>query len=301
MNNPFKNASYRTVETLDVKRITEQYINEFQMDVKYKFENINEIEIRECSLSGLRYYYPNTTEGDKNFYRKLLKIGDYSRLWEFDHEYTFNKIEANSNVLEIGCGSGQFLKKLKLKNIDAEGIELNDDMVDICLRNNLKVSNELLSSYKLKNKARFNVICVFQVLEHIYHVQEFMEDILYCLKEGGKIFISTPNNHPYYAKYHKLETLNLPPHHMTLWNLAAFRGLSSLLNLELISHCYSIPTSLKGDIYYHSLQSKKEGGFFAKFKFFGLIYSAIIVCIKRSGEKENQGNFIIVELNSKIK
>ena len=79
---------------------------------------------------------------------------------------------------------------------------------------------------------------MFQVLEHIYDVKEFLEHALQVLKKGGKLVIGVPNNEPYFLGYDKYCTLNLPPHHMGLWNIKVFEKFAPIFGLKIISVSY---------------------------------------------------------------
>jgi SAM-dependent methyltransferase len=82
------------------------------------------------------------------------------------------------------------------------------------------------------------VVCSFQVLEHIYDVKSFLEASLHVLKPKGKLIIGVPNNEPYFLGYDKYATLNLPPHHMGLWNKSVFEKVAPLFNLKIIDVQY---------------------------------------------------------------
>ena len=78
------------------------------------------------------------------------------------------------------------------------------------------------------------------VLEHIYDVKSFLEASLKVLKPEGKIIIGVPNSEPYFLGYDKYCTLNLPPHHMGLWNKKVFDKLAALFNLKILKTKYDI-------------------------------------------------------------
>lgn len=71
-------------------------------------------------------------------------------------------------VLDIGCGRGEFLSLLKDNNIGANGIDLNEDMVLYCQKNNLDVSQDNALTYlqSLENKSLDGVFSA-QVVEHL--------------------------------------------------------------------------------------------------------------------------------------
>ena len=52
----------------------------------------------------------------------------------------------------------------------------------------------MLDELKKKTDQRFDVICAFQVLEHISNPREFLEDIISLLRPSGKILLAVPNS-----------------------------------------------------------------------------------------------------------
>jgi hypothetical protein len=73
------------------------------------------------------------------------------------------------------------------------------------------------------------------------------------LKKVGKLVIGVPNNEPYFQGYDKYCTLNLPPHHMGLWNKQVFEKAAPLFNLKLLQVAYDV----KGKITTHAYLKAK--------------------------------------------
>ncbi len=94
-------------------------------------------------------------------------------------------------ILEIGCGSGGNLDFLS-KYGDLSAIELNDDA-----RIHAKSKNICKVAYgKLPNDIpfdeKFDIICLFDVLEHIEEDDLSLQTIYKYLKKGGKVIITVP-------------------------------------------------------------------------------------------------------------
>ena len=51
-------------------------------------------------------------------------------------------------------------------------------------------------------------------------------------------------------RHDKFSTLNLPPHHMGLWNKEIFQNLVKIFPIEIIEVKYSKPQSIRGDAYF---------------------------------------------------
>ena len=78
---------------------------------------------------------------------------------------------------------------------------------------------------------RYDVVCAFQVLEHVEHPKQFFHACVRTLKPGGTLLIAVPAQDSFLAIAPNLP-LNMPPHHITRWtdraliNLARSEGFS---------------------------------------------------------------------------
>ncbi len=223
------------VETFNSQEIKSLYYKEIGLDVARFFTNTPEFYVYQCNSSKFRFYSPDSLSGDGAFYAELQKkFGDgYYRPWKWEHSITFKVLKEGFKILEVGCGTGHFLSHLKEKNYSTSGIELNQKAVEVAQSKGLDVQNILIEDFSKHNIEKFDVVCSFQVLEHINDVKSYIENCLLCLKKGGKLIIGVPNNNPYLYKYDKFHVLNLPPHHSGLWDKNAFQKLDQYFDFEL--------------------------------------------------------------------
>lgn len=236
------------------KDIVRLYKDQVNYDVSRYFNGVDQVRVYECMDTGYRFYYPFSVEGDAQFYEDLQRLnasggGDYYRHWEYDHRFAYEHINAGDTVLEIGCGTGSFLQKLKEKTDNAHGLELNRNAVKQCREKGLNVYGELVQVHAETRKEYYDVVCAFQVLEHVTAVKEFLDACLAVLKPGGKLIFGVPNNEPYYQRWDKYATFNLPPHHLGLWSPKAFQSLERFFPIKLITRTYDVPGRWKSDAY----------------------------------------------------
>jgi 2-polyprenyl-3-methyl-5-hydroxy-6-metoxy-1,4-benzoquinol methylase len=106
------------------------------------------------------------------------------------------------SVLEIGCGQGIFLKQLE------DNTNWKTDGVDISFQalNSSFVSKSRLYYYDILEKKeifkeKYDIVFLFDVLEHIENTQEFLEDCLYYLRPGGLFFINVPALQSMHSRY----------------------------------------------------------------------------------------------------
>jgi SAM-dependent methyltransferase len=294
---PITGGPVSVVDRVSTKNIVSLYGLNEGVDVKHYFEGVDQVLICSCKETGYRFYWPQSIIGDESFYKSLSSIEDYTRSWSFDHQFAFEKISENDTVLDIGCGSGDFLLQSKIhKTENVRGLELNPYMVEKCIEKGLNVSNESLSTHKVLNKGKYDIVCALQVLEHIYDVKSFIHDILYILKPGGRIILSTPNNEPYYMNYSKYETKNLPPHHIGLWNKESYMGLSDFFHLQIKDLMYCRPPSFKGNVYFKTNQLMNYKISWRNPLFYFTMAYAILFCGIRRIYKKYNGTYIAVEL-----
>lgn len=218
--------------TIPSKSIIEKYKNVFGIDVSIFFSGINEIGVYKCTQTNYRFYYPLNIGGDGNFYKSLESFEWYYMPWKWEHSKALSVLNKNDNILEVGSGGLGFLEKIHSLGFEIAGLELNPLSLEKAAEKNLKVFDDPIQNHALKYPNYYDVVCSFQVLEHIADVHSFIEAQLDCLKKGGKIIVSVPNNNSF-IRYSNGGILNLPPHHMGLWDSESLKSLTKIFNIEL--------------------------------------------------------------------
>lgn len=97
-----------------------------------------------------------------------------------------------NKLLDIGCGSGQFLYEMKELGIDVQGVEPSDFNEKENKKYRLKIKKANLIDAKY-NKESFDLITLNHVLEHLDNPHETLNEINKILKKDGKLIIAVPN------------------------------------------------------------------------------------------------------------
>lgn len=98
------------------------------------------------------------------------------------------KYNFQSNMIDIGCGTGEILLLLK-DNYDIEGIDISEKAVEICKQQGLQATEtDIYHTAKKYN----SVICL-DVLEHIEDDLNFLRQIKHILNREGKLLLLVPS------------------------------------------------------------------------------------------------------------
>lgn len=130
-------------------------------------------------------YFSGDEYADYKADKKVIQRNFSSRL------STVRKFSAGgAKLLEIGCAYGFFLE-LADKYYDASGIDITVPGIEHA-KNDLKL-NVTLGDFLEANfeENSFDVVCLFDCIEHLIRPDLFIQKISKILKPGGHIFITT--------------------------------------------------------------------------------------------------------------
>lgn len=238
INSPITNSgNTQRVDSINVAEIIDAYrkIGVGNGHLEKYLAGKEKIDICECLDTGYRFYYPLDIFGDNEFYAYLQKQRKYYADWRWEHEFAYKQIKNNQKVLEIGCGTGNFLKRIsEEKNTACVGLEMNTQALNEAENKGLEVFNQTIQQHAMENNEKYDVVCFFQVLEHVYETGDFLKNSLKCLKRGGLFIVGVPNNNPYLFRHDRLHALNLPPHHAGLWDISSLRRLPRFFDMRML-------------------------------------------------------------------
>ncbi len=287
-------------DTVSREDIINAYRDNLEIEVGEYLNQIESIKILRCLDTNYLFYYPFNVCGDEYFYDRL-KIqlpakynAPYYSAWKWEYGVCLDFIKPSDKVYEIGCGFGDFILKLKENGTAAvSGTELNHDSVNAAIYKGLEVEYITVQNKAKLCKDAFDVVCTFQVLEHIAEVKSFLDASIHILKPGGRLMIAVPFNDPYLFKHDKMNTLNLPPHHMGLWGEAAFKNLIKFFPIELEELIIEkLPNSGYDFEQYYTIN--KDVNFSPKMPFKKLYDKLYYKWLKRNHLKKNGKNIIAI-------
>lgn len=218
----------RTVRTSDIKKIY-SFIG---IDVGAEFGAVEEIGLAECACCGLQFFLP-CLSGSPFYYKQLQQKPWYYPSEKSEFSFARRYITTTDSVLEIGCGKGAFADHIECR--EYVGLEYTETSVLMARANGLNVLGESINSYASRLAQPHDVVCFFQVLEHIPQVGVFLEASLSCLRPGGLLILSVPSADSF-LNLSLNNILNLPPHHVTRWTQRTLFSLADRFKLSIVSH-----------------------------------------------------------------
>lgn len=161
------------------------------------------VECKECRMirlyprpdpEELRRFYPASTQADEapGFWKKLLR-----RFLFRDHvrfvRSALDDVPGDGPVLDVGCGTGLFLRELNLAQRRLVGLDFSVDTAATAWGSNAvpAVCGALPSAPF--PPGTFAAITMFQVLEHLYDPSVYVEAAAQLLCPGGRLIIQVPN------------------------------------------------------------------------------------------------------------
>ncbi|MFC1613112.1 methyltransferase domain-containing protein [Patescibacteria group bacterium] len=266
IRSPITNSNNVILEKdISADLIMKKYKEGADIDISRFFKGIKKIYIYKCLDTGYRFYYPLNLEGDDEFYKKLQKYPWYYMDWKWEYEKAYNLIKFGEKILEIGCGKGDFINKLrKKKNNEVCGLEFNMEAIKKSQEKGLYVIKETIQEYAKNNKGKYDVVCSFQVMEHIAKIGDAIRDSLAVLKKGGKLIITVPNNDSFIKK-DKIGILNMPPHHVGLWGEKSLKNLDRFFNLKLQNIYFEPLQDYHYRYYYNTVFGQRIDEIFGKY------------------------------------
>lgn len=216
-------------ESINTQQLAALYSKRAATQVE-RFFTTPSIEMLECNSCGLKFYWPQAV-GDGRFYDDLQRVPGYYLEEKPEFMEAAHYISKEDDVLEIGSGAGIFTRFIQCKSYT--GLEFSEDAIHKAAAQGININNESLEQHAATHAQQYDVVCYFQVLEHVQHPHSFIADSLKCLKPGGRLLIAVPNEDSFIRDAVNFY-LNMPPHHASRWTHRALNRLADIFSLETI-------------------------------------------------------------------
>jgi len=250
-----------------------------------------EFSIRQCSSCNFRFTSPIPSED---------RIGDYYQSEDYishsdskkglmnkvyhvvrkrairKKEKLISTVNGDKVLLDIGCGTGDFLKFCNDKGWSCSGLEPDEGARKICQSKGVAVQD--IHELHQIGDGTVSVVTMWHVLEHVYHLDRDLKKICGILNDYGKLIIAVPNCSSYDAKKYGefWAAYDLPIH---LYHFQPC-DVVTLANKHGMKVEKILP--MKYDAYYVSMLSEKYKG--------GNIFKALLTGAKSNIKANSKNN-----------
>jgi len=239
--------------------LIDQWKVHYDIDIKSELKGHTKIYLYQCNETKLKFFHPPNIAGSSKLYEELQKLPWYYMENKWEYHEALKNLNRSDKVLELGCGTGAFLKLGMEVGLDIIGAEFNETALINAKKKGYNVVAADLNKLTDLYFESMNAVCSFQVLEHVNNPKDFIQMSIDLLRKQGKLIICTPNNESY-IKYHTGLLLNIPPHHMLHWSKESFIELQKLfpIKLQKVSFDYLADYHIDNYIHTYDLLFKKH-------------------------------------------
>jgi len=185
------------------------------------------------SPAGL-YFFDAGEPGGAAFYRKLY--ADF-RAYDFFARHAAARadfaagaalIRPGDRVLDVGGGDGAFADRVP--GTDYTALDLHAAPRP----GGPRVVAQTPEQHALDHPGAYDVVCGFQVIEHVTDPLGMAAAMVRCLRPGGLLVLAMPR---FGSSLNRIPNmlLNLPPHHLSWWTDAAGEALVAALGLDPVT------------------------------------------------------------------
>ncbi|MEK7665104.1 MAG: class I SAM-dependent methyltransferase [Patescibacteria group bacterium] len=249
----------------------------------YKLKE-GDFSLYQCKKCQAQFYDPFLKIKGKNYQEKnSYEINEAIKPKIF-RKYHKKFLERNksfkpgANVLDLGCGTGEFLNELKKRGCNVFGADFDQNAVFYAKKYfNLKnvYAEPFEEFFNRKNLPKFDFIFMFEVLQYIDNPKDIAEKIKQAMGNKGKLVLSAPSRKRALAN---MDIFDYPSRCLTKWD----KG--SILNLFL-------KQGFKASYITYVEQLKILIGAINSKARFGLVSKAI-----NMSKKNKSGNFLNIKL-----
>ncbi|MCM8781905.1 MAG: class I SAM-dependent methyltransferase [Candidatus Omnitrophica bacterium] len=211
--------------------------NEIKFIVSDAFINLTGeiVKCKECSFvySGSQL----SNEAYQIYYNHKYKYSNYSFYSVFSEirknhyirvlNRINSKIDFNEKrLLDLGCGNGILLEIAKSLGFEVVGVDLSEEAIKMCKSDIDKIYCCDLNHIDTLNLGKFDVITLFDVLDHVKNPNRIVELVYAHLKIGGLCYIEVNNINSFYAKLMRHHNPHLQPYeHQSYFSVKTLKKL----------------------------------------------------------------------------
>lgn len=195
-------------------------------------------------------------------------------------------------LLDIGCATGNILVLARAHGWNAVGLEISDWSAEQARSKGFTVHSVTLEQSGIVDDS-FDVITMFDVLEHVPDPVGTLREVLRVLKPGGQLILQTPNVGGVDVRFvHGIDSIVLQPHaHLVLFTKRTLRMALEQSGFVVRSMSFSPMFGYFGTLFRRSI----------KFVLFRLNYSVFGLSVRRFFAQPDQADLPAFTFNDDIR
>ncbi len=214
-----------------------RFVRDFSKDA-------NKYSLYQCLVCHVQFWLPiRATKHnwyEENNYYRIRDLGEtkISRGYHKEFLKKYKSFPKNTRILDLGCGSGEFIAELEKMGCDVWGVDFDREGVKLAkkqfgLENVYALPFE--EFFKKQDLPKFDIVTFFEVIEHLEDPLSFLLNIEGLLKPEGKFVLSTPFRE---RMLPNLNAWDFPPHHFTRWNQLSLSNIFSKVGFKISDFSY---------------------------------------------------------------
>ena len=201
-----------------------------------------------CGACGLEFAHPMKSWTHKHYPGEQHELG-------YDHELALAELAKMPpmRLLEIGCADGQFLERASLLGHETTGIDFSaEDILSARKRGVNAHVADIAEVRKMRSSTgKFDLIALFQVIEHLRDPGKIFGEILEIAEPGAVVMVGCPSPLRYSRVYNHRERIgrsdfwDYPPQHLLRWTPQSLVSFLERFNFQTEKIAYE-PLSIPG-------------------------------------------------------
>ena len=178
-----------------------------KFQLKYQKEKFAVVVCTQCDFHFIPPYYrkrieysnyknSSVTEAIRNG-NNWLKVQRHKLRFKFVSQFV-----KQGKLFDLGAGWGHFMLAAKELGYDVYGVEISEEPYKYCV-NDLKLPVDHIDFFKLDDAKKFDVITMWDVLEHINKADVFLKKCHNLTVDNGYLILQVPQIDSYFAKKQK--------------------------------------------------------------------------------------------------
>ena len=194
------------------------YMDAFPVDTSDVYSHVGYVETQETN------YLENVDYRKKRFAMERLDIV----------QRHLKRPATSVHLLDVGCGTGWFLEVARDRGYVVSGVEIGRELAQFTSKK-LGVTIHTVSLTGLPSSEKFDVITLFDVLEHVSDPRALLKSIRDHLNPGGIALLFTPNlDSVGITLLRELSSLIMPAEHLFYFTPASLRRLIEETPLDIL-------------------------------------------------------------------